>query len=191
MRAAPPPPGAVLWSGAGPATAADLAGLHIANLPDSTLTLLGQYWLGEAYGYFATSKFERVWVTADAEDRLAAVALLSVAPHSLGRRLLWHSGLWWRPWRWWRWLLRAQAGSAPRSVPEIVLLFVRADCRGRGLGTKLVAACAQHCSTGGLPAPAVFVPEADERAREFYRRSGFRERDRGVARGRRMVRMSL
>lgn len=66
-------------------------------------------------------------------------------------------------------------------------LFVRAGCRGRGLGSALLdhveAICQAHVS--------LTVEALNTRGRAFYRRQGFRETDAGIGRdGSAWVRMS-
>jgi ribosomal protein S18 acetylase RimI-like enzyme len=57
---------------------------------------------------------------------------------------------------------------------ELASMWVRADHRGTGIATELVAAVQRTAASGGAAALGLWVAEQNERARRFYHRLGFR-----------------
>lgn len=57
-------------------------------------------------------------------------------------------------------------------------LYIREDCRGEGLGGRCLTIVENLCRSEGIAALRLEVESANDRAREFYRRVGFREHDR-------------
>jgi GNAT superfamily N-acetyltransferase len=57
-------------------------------------------------------------------------------------------------------------------------LFLRADVRGRGLGTRALRVAEEACRHEGIRALHLEVERANTVAQEVYRRFGFRDHDR-------------
>jgi ribosomal protein S18 acetylase RimI-like enzyme len=57
-------------------------------------------------------------------------------------------------------------------------LFLRADFRGRGLGTRALRVAEEACRHEGIRALHLEVERANTAAQEVYRRFGFRDHDR-------------
>ena len=52
-------------------------------------------------------------------------------------------------------------------------LYVKDDCRGRGIGSYLVAECCRIAKDAGCETLGLVVDKANDGAREFYRKLGF------------------
>jgi diamine N-acetyltransferase len=57
-------------------------------------------------------------------------------------------------------------------------LFVSADSRGRGLGTRALEVAAEACREAGIVALHLEVDHANTAAQRLYRRHGFVDHDR-------------
>lgn len=165
-----------------PAMAAELAALHLAAMPDDLLPSLGLSLLARHFWpRLLASPYGDTWVLLDAERRLAGFCVM--ACQRLPLRLSFYADagfcvamlarLLARP----RILLQSLAVlAAPlrlqrpiSQVPaELVLLAVRADSRGRGVGQALL----QH-ALHELGPLACLVKTASADARRFYQRAGF------------------
>jgi ribosomal protein S18 acetylase RimI-like enzyme len=65
--------------------------------------------------------------------------------------------------------------SAP-GYPDIEDLYIRADCRGQGIGSELLAACEVIALEHGCTCVGLSVnPALNERARRLYERLGYRD----------------
>lgn len=78
------------------------------------------------------------------------------------------------------WVVRDAAGVAgfyiamlAPDVSHLLVLAVRPDVQGRGLGRHLVAHCAERAQAAGLDALVLEVRPSNVRARAFYREQGF------------------
>jgi GNAT superfamily N-acetyltransferase len=155
---------------------ARLAALHIRALPGSLIAKLGPRYTGAFYAHCAASPYETLHVARDAGGQILAACLVSERPGDLGARLrratplvaaaAAHPGAWLE-------LIRA-ALAAPGSppAPQIVTLFADEAARGRGHGAALVEAAAR------MSAPSLYAVTEDDpenRAFEFYRKTGFRD----------------
>jgi diamine N-acetyltransferase len=68
-------------------------------------------------------------------------------------------------------------GVAPARHTELATLYVQEYFAGRGLGSRLMAACTQHAETRcGSPNLWLSVYHLNESAIHFYRKQGFAER---------------
>lgn len=66
------------------------------------------------------------------------------------------------------------AGAGGRMIwPELRLLAVREELRGRGIGTALVRACAERARAWGAPALGLYSSESMRSALALYERLGF------------------
>jgi GNAT superfamily N-acetyltransferase len=61
----------------------------------------------------------------------------------------------------------------PRAVLELVALYVHPTCWGRGLGRRLVEACAAEARGRGGGSLSLWVLEGNRRARSVYEHLGF------------------
>ncbi|MFQ6013131.1 MAG: GNAT family N-acetyltransferase [Thermoplasmata archaeon] len=62
--------------------------------------------------------------------------------------------------------------SAPGKA-RVLMLAVREDLRGRGMGTALMEEFTQRCRTRGLRSIELEVRKSNHRALEFYKRLGY------------------
>lgn len=156
----------------------ELAHLHSTCLPASLLARLGERTLSEAYGYFAASPHERVLVARGDGAGILGAAVISLAPETLGRRLLLHTRLLLRPSRWLA-LLPAALELHDRQAdavawPDLVTLFVAVSARRRGVGAALLGSCAAECRASGSAGLCVYASAADATVIAFYIDNGFR-----------------
>jgi GNAT superfamily N-acetyltransferase len=68
---------------------------------------------------------------------------------------------------------QAGTGAAPAASWHLVAMWVSPDRRGRGIADRLVAAVCDLARTRGAARVALWVADANPRARAFYRRLGF------------------
>ena len=82
----------------------------------------------------------------------------------------------------------ATAKPEREPLPELVLIFVSAECRGRGLGAELVAACEAFLDARGIRAYTVSTAEEEgNRALDFYLAQGFLVTGRALRHGLRYI----
>lgn len=167
---------------------ATLAGMHLACLPDATVSLFGAGYLRSMYAYLAGAETEVLFVARDG-DAILGSALVSLARPSLGMRLALKSGLLphllarlWRP----RVLaaLAASMGDAAIQVPELVFIFVAPEARRQGVGTSLLRACDDCLRRRGVAAYGLRADAGpDNPALRVYAAHGFAEVRRFAAAG--------
>jgi Acetyltransferases len=63
---------------------------------------------------------------------------------------------------------------AAESFGEIAAFHLAPDVWGRGVGRRLMAAAPARLAEGGYPRPALWVLDANRRARRFYEATGWR-----------------
>jgi len=134
-----------------------LARLHVSCLPESLISLLGLSFANQFYRFIETSKTEHLGFIQD-QNRIIGAYVLSYAPDSLFRRLLFNTWLiFWAPLALVRPpLLRAileavspTHGEGLICGPELLLIFVADDQRSKGIGQKLLALCEQELQDNG------------------------------------------
>lgn len=172
---------------------AQLAQMQTAILPESLVSRLGKSFARRFYKYCSRSKHEAVIVVRQG-NRVLGAAVLSLDPGTLDWRLLtrtpmalfaalhfYHLPL--------PALVRetmAKSGARPEDgkLPELVLLFVGTDCRGQGLGAKLVAACDAFLDARAFPAYTVSTAEEEGNcALSFYLAQDFSVSGRALRHG--------
>jgi len=162
----------------------DLVALHTSSLPYSIVTALGRTYARSFYRYVTRSDKEITVVERNGDGSIVAAAVLSLEPATLNRRLLRHTSLFVhvlvRP----RVLVplmlgggrikKGAAAEAAASMPEIILLYTRADERGRGRGTALIAQVEARLRHLRITAYQVkTVAEPSNPALAFYRNRNF------------------
>jgi GNAT superfamily N-acetyltransferase len=160
---------------------ARLARMHVAALPESLVSLLGERYARAFYRYCATTSEELLLLEREGGE-IAGACLVSLEPESLSRRLLTGTPL---PWcaalAITRLPLRAMLLDATRAAvpvqprgPEILLIFTVPELRSRGLGARLLRRCEQQLLARGLPR-VLFKTRDDpaNRALQFYEREQF------------------
>jgi len=68
------------------------------------------------------------------------------------------------------------AGAQPAQTEpawHLVGMWVAPACRGQGVADRLVAAVCEHARRSGAASVTLWVTEVNDRARAFYRRTGF------------------
>jgi GNAT superfamily N-acetyltransferase len=63
--------------------------------------------------------------------------------------------------------------DAPNGIVEVVSLVVRADSRSRGLGTQLLDTVQEFAQEQSINTLKIAIMVGNDRARDFYRRSGY------------------
>jgi GNAT superfamily N-acetyltransferase len=180
-----PAPAATTIGPAKPDSAAALARLQCAILPDSRMSLLGEEYVEACYRYFLRSPQEFV-LAAGSQGRIVGGAFVSLAPHSLSRRLLLHTpllpALARRPFgpaarRMVSDVLRPDpVPSAIRELPEMVAIFVESSQRGAGIGEAICRAAEEELARRKAIAYVVRTENhPGNRALAFYHRLGFAE----------------
>ncbi|WP_400193431.1 GNAT family N-acetyltransferase [Hymenobacter sp. B81] len=71
--------------------------------------------------------------------------------------------------------LGAEPGADLSQRAELQRLYVREDWQGTGLGASLLRRCLDEARQRGCRALVLSVWEKNEKAREFYRRKGFKQ----------------
>ena len=166
-----------------PDSAADLARLQCAILPDSRMSLLGEAYVEACYRYFLDSPQEFV-LAAESQGRIVGGAFVSLVPHSLSRRLLFHTPLLpamaRRPFgpaarRIMSDMLRPDpVPSTIRELPEMVAIFVESSQRGAGVGEMICRAAEDELARRRAAAYVVRTEnDPGNRALAFYHRLGF------------------
>lgn len=172
-------------------SAAALARLQCAILPDSRMSLLGEQYVEACYRHFLRSPQEFV-LAAESQGRIVAGAFVSLAPHSLSRRLLLHTpllpALVSRPFgpaarRIVSDALRPDpVPSAIRALPEMIAIFVESSQRGAGIGEAICRAAEEELTRREATAYVVRTENhPGNRALAFYHRLGFAEAAAGPA----------
>ncbi|MEO8177417.1 MAG: GNAT family N-acetyltransferase [Deltaproteobacteria bacterium] len=161
---------------------ARLARMHIAALPESLVSLLGEQYARAFYRYCAATSEELLFVERE-RGELSGACLVSLAPETLSRRLLTRTPLLlFAPLAIRRLPLRAMvlgaaqpaAPQQPRG-PEILLIFTAPELRSQGLGARLLGRCEQLLLSRGLH--TLLVKTRDDtanRALQFYERAQFK-----------------
>lgn len=160
-----------------------LARAHVEALPESLVSRVGGRYPQAFYRYLAGSADELILIDRGAPGAdLRAACVVSLAPATLSRRLLYRTPLVVHALRAVRRLpLRAllvtsRDGAPPPSLegPEILLLFAVPEARGHGVGARLLERCEALLVERGFE--ALWVKTRDDpgnRAIQFYRREGF------------------
>lgn len=163
---------------------ADLVALHMSSLPDSTVSALGRRYARSFYRYVTRSDKEFTVVERNGNGSIVAAAVLSLEPATLNRRLLLHTSLGvqllTRP-RVFLPLVFGGVGmkkdeevAATAGMPEIILLYTRADQRGRGRGTALIAQIEARLRDLRITAYQVkTISQPSNPALAFYRNRNF------------------
>lgn len=160
---------------------ARLAHMHVAALPESLVSLLGEPYARAFYRYCASASEELLLVERE-RGELSGACLVSLAPETLSRRLWTRTPLLlFAPLAIRRLPLRAMLLGAARPAapqqprgPEILLIFTAPELRGQGLGARLLACCEQQLRSRGLD--KLLVKTRDDpanRALQFYERAQF------------------
>jgi ribosomal protein S18 acetylase RimI-like enzyme len=174
-----------------------LADLHRECLPDSLVSRLGGGYARAFYRYVSQSADERVFLRRDA-DHILSACVLSLAPQTLTRRLifgtplLWFAALGILRLSLARWLLASfgRPSAAPHSpphhsLPEVILIFTAPRGQGRGLGSDLLDECQRVLAARGCSEYRVrTIDDEANAALRFYARNGFVECGRCVELGR-------
>ena len=186
----------------GPADRRWLAVLHRDCLPDSAVAELGERYAERFYRYIGASEREHAFLHRDAAGAIDAACVVSLDPRGLNRRLWRRTPLVPR-------LARMAAAGRYRSLasalspfprahrfedasgaslrldaPEIVLIFVEAGRRRRGIGLGLLDRARAWLRAGGhRRCLARTLDDPRNRAAEFYRAAGFELRGRSPRRG--------
>jgi ribosomal protein S18 acetylase RimI-like enzyme len=161
---------------------ARLARMHVAALPESLVSLLGERYARAFYRYCATTSEELLLLERE-RGELVGACLVSLEPETLSRRLLTRTPLlFFAPLALRRLPLRAMLLGAARSAdpqqprgPEILLIFTVPEQRSQGLGARLLGSCEQQLLSRGLQRVLVKTrDEAANRALKFYERAQFK-----------------
>jgi len=173
-----------------------LAALHRECLSDSLVSCLGAAYARAFYRYMSRSPHEQVFIKRDA-GQIVSACVLSLSPQTLTRRLAIHTPLLWfvamGVFR--RSVRRALVGSlprrsaapekAPRSMPEVILIFTMPRVRGRRFGAALLTECDQFLSAQGHGRYLVrTIDDQANAALQFYAENAFVECGRCTERGR-------
>jgi GNAT superfamily N-acetyltransferase len=161
-----------------------LARMHVEALPESLVSRLGERYARSFYRYLARSSEELILLERRA-GALHAACIVSLAPATLSRRLVYRTSLpvaALRAWRRlpWRGLLGGGGGGGAAEVtqppgPEILLIFTVPGGRGQGVGARLLARCeALVAARGGGRLLVKTRDDAANRAVQFYERAAFR-----------------
>ena len=161
-----------------------LAELQCRYLPTSLVSRFGPGYARAFFRFVAASE-EETLLAERADGVIVGACVLSWSPATLSRRLLLRTPLLaWLPLRVrhlpWRGVVRGLLGPAGEEsvavggAPEIVLIFVDAAGRSRGIGTRLLARCESILRERGMDRYVVRTDTADDApAVRFYRRNGF------------------
>lgn len=160
---------------------AQLARMHVAALPESLVSLLGERYARAFYRYCATTS-EELLLLEHERGELVGACLVSLEPETLSRRLLTRTPLLLcaplalprLPWR--AMLLGAVRPAEPKQPPgpEILLIFTVPELRSQGLGARLLRSCEQQLLSRGLHRVLVKTrDDAANRALKFYERAQF------------------
>ena len=186
----------------GPADRRRLAALHCGSLPDSAVAELGERYAERFYRCIGASEREHAFLHRGAAGAIDAACVVSLDPRGLNRRLWCRTPL--VPH-----LARMAAAGRCRSLasalspfprahrfedaggaslrldaPEIVLIFVEAGRRRRGIGFGLLDRARAWLRAGGhRRCLARTLDDPRNRAAEFYRAAGFEFRGRSRHRG--------
>jgi GNAT superfamily N-acetyltransferase len=165
-----------------------LAALHVASIPDSLITVLGERYARTCYEYFDRSPAELVLVDRDAAGTIVAAAVVSLEPETLNRRLVRHTALLasmcarapqvlsllWTSARRPRGAAPSPARAVPIAAPELILMFTAASMRSRGVGASLLRSVDETLRQHGIATYIVHtVSDPANRAIAFYRANGF------------------
>ena len=161
-----------------------VARMHVESLPESMVSRVGERYARAFYRYLARSPEELVLVDRDERGDLRGACIVSLAPGTLSRRLVYrtplpfHAALAAR-----RLPLAAMLGglagkrapSAPQPPgPEILLIFTVPAARSQGLGATLLARCEALLAARGVDQLLVKTrDDPSNRALGFYERASF------------------
>ena len=158
-----------------------VAELQAAVLPTSLISRLGTGFVREFYRFANRSPKEIVLWRSD-DSGVVGVCVVSLDPGSLTRRLLFQTSLAFRLLRLpIRTLLRqlmpaSNAADKIGDMPELILLFTRAEKRSQGIGSQLVMECESQLARRGVRKYYVKTFDAEgDRAVAFYLREGFED----------------
>ena len=161
---------------------ARLARMHVAALPESLISLLGERYARAFYRYCATTPQELLLLERE-RGELSGACLVSLEPETLSRRLLLRTPLLLSsPLAVRRLPLQAMLLGGARSAdppqprgPEILLIFTVPELRSQGLGARLLRCCEQQLLSRGLHRVLVKTrDDAANRALQFYERAQFK-----------------
>ncbi len=175
-----------------------LAVIHMASLPDSSLTRLGSDATVAFYKFIAKSEDEKLYVFTHADGQPAAACVLSFSPKSIKRRMvlnipmalsllatLWQKELSTSP---------SNLGTPPKKesiarianydelpllnslphAPEVLHIFADITCRGTGVGRKLMMRAEQAvCESGQTQIVVQTQADTNNAALKFYHALGY------------------
>ena len=186
----------------GPVERRSLAALHRECLPDSAVAELGERYAESFYHYIGASAREHVFLNRDSRGDVDAACVFSLESTSLSRRLWCSTPLISSVVRGPQAATRRSLASAlspfprahrfendsgvslPFDAPEIILIFVEARRRRRGLGRGLLdRGRAWLRASGHHRCLARTRDDPQNRAADFYRAAGFEFRGRSLRRG--------
>lgn len=170
-----------------------LAGLHVAALPESQVSILGRRYARSFYRYIERSPRELLAVERAENGRILGAAVVSFDPHGLTRRLLLATPVvLWAVLRLHSLLSRqtnrgesGKGGDMPwQGAPELLLIFCDEKCRGTGVGTRLIAGIESILARQGVDRYVVkTLNTQDNRALAFYPSRGFGSLGTGMVNG--------
>ena len=174
-----------LHKNSGEETISQLAELQAELLPRSLVSLLGVCFARRFYRYCSRSEQESVLILLEG-DRVLGACVLSFWPGTLDWRLLARTPmLIFALLRFYRLPLGALvretvsragggANTEHKSLPELVLIFVRPGLRGKGLGGRLMEECEALLRARSIDAYVVDTADDEgNRALDFYLAKGF------------------
>lgn len=155
--------------------------MHLKYLPTSAASRLGKTYVKQFYKYLARSPYEKIFVIGEYD--IHAVAVLSLSPHTLSKRLIWGSYLWlWAPIVPFKIPLfkskRPEALKKFDHTPELLFIMVDAKHQKKGLGKELLKQIETFLKKRECYEYVARTSDADfNPAREFYKKSGFEQKE--------------
>lgn len=165
-------------------TLAAVAQMHRSELPGSLISRLGHAYTAAFYDFAATSVLEFVVAQTGGEGAVLGGGFVSFSPADLTRRMIMNTpllrALIVRPemaarlaWR----EIQSSGRSLdtnPQNDPELIALFVRRDCRSRGIGALLLRNIEQVLRNQNRTRYLIrTLDRTDNRAVKFYESAGF------------------
>ena len=177
-----------------------IAEIHLKTMDDSIISLLGFSYTKKFYQFIARSEREITAIKRDGAGEVVAACITSLEPHSLGKRLMFHTPLWFfliisfyrLPWI--KILFRmkqvlnteiVESIELIRRSPELILIFSDPSKQGKGIGTNLVLKTEEHLLSLNTPFYQVrTLDNPNNRALRFYQKCNFQKLEKSEKQGR-------
>lgn len=178
-----------------------LARMHIATLPESLVSVIGERYALAFYRYLCESRDEALFLDRNGPTgtEVIGACIVSLHPETLNRRLLKHTplvpmalialrNLAAKYWQGKHHMAQAEVSCEQPLGPEIILIFTLPTVRNQGCGARLLLKSELWLAAHGTNKLYVKTRDApDNRAIAFYQRAGYQRMGPIIKSGKQLV----